>query len=211
MGKSRAAGQTDGRPFPWGRGDVPASNANFYASRDPVRGDEFSFGSRTTPGRVSITARPTTVTTRRLIQCQPLWCCPVWLAMSGSGRATYTKACTAATCAAARRTPTTWIYALWVRQQCHPHLLQPWCWFSLRQIINFFVPGESNESIQNRQISNRKIRLYWPLIKSLQTGLLVSTGIAGYLSARTRPDLRPGHAGGLAVPSPGRPSAPEPS
>lgn len=29
-----------------------------------------------------------------------------------------------------------------------------------------------------------KIRLYWPLIKSLQTGLLVSTGLAGYLSAR---------------------------
>jgi protoheme IX farnesyltransferase len=30
----------------------------------------------------------------------------------------------------------------------------------------------------------KKIRLYWPLIKSLQTGLLLSTGIAGYLSSR---------------------------
>jgi protoheme IX farnesyltransferase len=29
-----------------------------------------------------------------------------------------------------------------------------------------------------------KIRLYWPLAKSLQTGLLVSTGLAGYMSAR---------------------------
>ncbi len=29
-----------------------------------------------------------------------------------------------------------------------------------------------------------KIRFYWPLIKSLQTGLLVSTGLAGYMSAR---------------------------
>src|SRR5215204_2963801 len=29
-----------------------------------------------------------------------------------------------------------------------------------------------------------KIRLYWPLIKSLQTSLLLSTGIAGYLSSR---------------------------
>lgn len=29
-----------------------------------------------------------------------------------------------------------------------------------------------------------KIRIYWPLIKSLQTGLLVSTGLAGYMSAR---------------------------
>ena len=29
-----------------------------------------------------------------------------------------------------------------------------------------------------------KIRRYWPLIKSLQTGLLVSTGLAGYMSAR---------------------------
>src|SRR6266508_5472488 len=30
----------------------------------------------------------------------------------------------------------------------------------------------------------KKIHLYWPLIKSLQTGLLLSTGIAGYLSSR---------------------------
>ncbi len=29
-----------------------------------------------------------------------------------------------------------------------------------------------------------KIRLYWPLIKSLQTGLLVATGLAGYMTAR---------------------------
>ncbi|MBN2548879.1 MAG: UbiA family prenyltransferase [Anaerolineales bacterium] len=29
-----------------------------------------------------------------------------------------------------------------------------------------------------------KMRLYWPLIKSLQTGLLVSTGLSGYMSAR---------------------------
>lgn len=31
----------------------------------------------------------------------------------------------------------------------------------------------------------KKIRLYWPLIKSSQTGLLLATGIAGYLSAGT--------------------------
>lgn len=29
-----------------------------------------------------------------------------------------------------------------------------------------------------------KIKLYWPLLKSLQTGLLVATGLAGYMSAR---------------------------
>ncbi len=29
-----------------------------------------------------------------------------------------------------------------------------------------------------------KVRSYWPLIKSLQTGLLISTGLAGYMSAR---------------------------
>ena len=29
-----------------------------------------------------------------------------------------------------------------------------------------------------------RISLFWPLIKSLQTGLLVSTGLAGYMSAR---------------------------
>lgn len=34
------------------------------------------------------------------------------------------------------------------------------------------------------QIMLTKMKLYWPLIKSLQTGLLVSTGLAGYMSAR---------------------------
>ena len=33
------------------------------------------------------------------------------------------------------------------------------------------------------RISNLKLQ-YWPLIKSLQTGLLMTTGIAGYMSAR---------------------------
>ena len=42
-----------------------------------------------------------------------------------------------------------------------------------------------------------KIRLYWPLIKSLQTGLLLSTGIAGYLSSR--PPFSISHLLGLAV------------
>ncbi len=31
-----------------------------------------------------------------------------------------------------------------------------------------------------------KIKLYWPLIKSLQTGLLLMTGLAGYLSAHAQ-------------------------
>ena len=42
-----------------------------------------------------------------------------------------------------------------------------------------------------------KIRLYWPLIKSLQTGLLLSTGIAGYLSSR--PPFNMGLLLGLAA------------
>ena len=29
-----------------------------------------------------------------------------------------------------------------------------------------------------------KFRLYWPLTKSLQTGLLLATGLAGYMTAR---------------------------
>jgi len=40
-------------------------------------------------------------------------------------------------------------------------------------------------------VKNR-LRLYWLLIKSLQTGLLLSTGLAGYLSAHT-----PAHLGEL--------------
>lgn len=35
------------------------------------------------------------------------------------------------------------------------------------------------------QTPKSKIRLYWPLIKGTQTGLLLSTGMAGYLSAHT--------------------------
>jgi protoheme IX farnesyltransferase len=34
-----------------------------------------------------------------------------------------------------------------------------------------------------------KFRTYWPLIKATQTGLLLSTGIAGYMSAHTVPNL----------------------
>src|SRR5215208_2478740 len=33
------------------------------------------------------------------------------------------------------------------------------------------------------RLSTGLLRLYWPLIKSLQTGLLLATGIAGYLSS----------------------------
>lgn len=33
-----------------------------------------------------------------------------------------------------------------------------------------------------------KVALYWPLIKSMQTGLLLATGVAGYLSAHSRVD-----------------------
>lgn len=43
-----------------------------------------------------------------------------------------------------------------------------------------------------------KIRLYWPLIKSLQTGLLLATGLAGYMSARC-PVHHPGTLAGLCV------------
>ncbi len=43
-----------------------------------------------------------------------------------------------------------------------------------------------------------KIKLFWPLIKSLQTGLLVSTGLAGYMSARC-PVLNPSTMAGLLI------------
>lgn len=41
------------------------------------------------------------------------------------------------------------------------------------------------KSLSNIQNLNSKIQLYWPLIKSMQTGLLLATGMAGYLSAHT--------------------------
>jgi protoheme IX farnesyltransferase len=42
----------------------------------------------------------------------------------------------------------------------------------------------ANPKLQNPR--KGKLFLYWPLIKSSQTGLLLATGIAGYLSAATR-------------------------
>ena len=44
-----------------------------------------------------------------------------------------------------------------------------------------------------------RLRAYIPLIKSMQTGLLLSTGLAGYLSAHTspQPGVLPGLAGSL--------------
>ncbi|MDK1080007.1 MAG: heme o synthase [Anaerolineae bacterium] len=38
-------------------------------------------------------------------------------------------------------------------------------------------------------ILKTKFKLYWPLIKGLQTGLLIATGVAGYLSAHSNPIL----------------------
>ena len=43
--------------------------------------------------------------------------------------------------------------------------------------------------INRLRLSTAPLRLYWPLIKSLQTGLLLSTGIAGYLSSRPPFDI----------------------
>lgn len=43
-----------------------------------------------------------------------------------------------------------------------------------------------------------KLRLYLPLIKGLQTGLLVATGLAGYMSARC-PIFNLGTVAGLFV------------
>jgi len=44
------------------------------------------------------------------------------------------------------------------------------------------LQGNVSPSIMN--YLKAKLKLYWPLIKSLQTGLLLSTGLAGYMSAK---------------------------
>ncbi len=54
---------------------------------------------------------------------------------------------------------------------------------------------QSQSKIQNLK---SKIRSYWPLIKSLQTGLLLSTGLTGYMSARC-PVFHLGTLTGLAI------------
>jgi protoheme IX farnesyltransferase len=51
--------------------------------------------------------------------------------------------------------------------------------------LRFFTPEEPIMTFQTT-IKNlkSKIRMYWTLTKSLQTGLLLATGLAGYMSAR---------------------------
>jgi protoheme IX farnesyltransferase len=53
------------------------------------------------------------------------------------------------------------------------------------------MPAQSQIANRKSQIENRKskLALYLPLIKSLQTGLLLATGVAGYLSAHTAVDI----------------------
>ncbi|MFN3309922.1 MAG: hypothetical protein ACK44E_12015, partial [Anaerolineales bacterium] len=53
-------------------------------------------------------------------------------------------------------------------------------------MANFKHTGgaEMNSGSSRLQTVERKLRLYLPLIKSLQTFLLLATGLAGYMSAR---------------------------
>lgn len=44
--------------------------------------------------------------------------------------------------------------------------------------------SENFQTISQIQAVRLSVRKYWPLIKSLQTGLLLATGLAGYMSAR---------------------------
>jgi len=69
---------------------------------------------------------------------------------------------------------------VWARNNAHAYLLQPRgglpvCKMTIRAFGLREAPVKAWIA---------KVRQYWPLIKSLQTGLLVSTGLAGYMSAR---------------------------
>src|SRR3989304_4195771 len=119
--------------------------------------------------------------------------CMTWPATCGSGPGTSTKDCTIATCAEARRTSTRWTCASGCATVPRPRT-------SVR-VSASVVPGLHEESIQKARRRSRtdapqldpdchvgahsvkairaRLRLYWPLTKSLQTGLLLSTGLAG--------------------------------
>jgi heme o synthase len=62
------------------------------------------------------------------------------------------------------------------------------------------LAGTAMADVQSKILNRKsKIALYWPLIKSTQTGLLLATGISGYLSAagHIRWAVLPGLAGSL--------------
>ena len=61
--------------------------------------------------------------------------------------------------------------------------------YSLPSFMILFIPGEGFSMKKKIKSFFAKVKLYWPLIKSLQTGLLLSTGIAGYLSTHSQPSF----------------------
>jgi heme o synthase len=91
-------------------------------------------------------------------------------------------------------------------QQRRSAALQPGCWIPLRQ--GWMIQSEKDERLNGavRFAMNgllntysravKKVWGYWPLVKGLQTGLLVATGLGGYMSVRC-PAMNLGTLAGL--------------
>ena len=173
----KAARGADDRPFPWGF-EIARNNANFYASRDPFE-DMGSFGSRTSPvgfynGRSYDGYRHTSIRPARTV-------CTIWPATSGSESPIIFKA-TGAVAAhflparRARRTRMMDVSWLYLGCATTPRLpIRPGRWPSLRARAACSSGSCSPEGADDRSSSGiqAKARLYWPLTKSLQTGLLL--------------------------------------
>lgn len=155
------------------------------AAADPFE-DMSSFGSRTSP--VGFYNGKTYAGDTTLNSASPYGLYDM-AEMFGSGPATCMKECTIVSCAAAQKIPMRWICAFGVPTM-PPLLTSARASVLLRAEPATYCPQFFRRPVVNGFTD--KLRLYWPLFKSLQTGLLVFTGLAG-ADERPLPGLQPTH------------------
>ncbi len=161
--------------------EIARNNANFYASRDPFE-DMSSFGSRTTP--VGFYNGDTYDGYETLDSASPyglydmagnVW---QWTADVTEGlHDRYLRGGSKDTYEADLR--------IWVRNSATPTYFSPGVGFRcVRELLGRTLSFAATHGVRLTTRLRERLGAYWPLTKSLQTGLLLTTGLAGYMSAR---------------------------
>ena len=178
----KAARGTDNRPFPWGE-TIERNSANFYDSRDPFEAVAGKQGD-TTPvgfynGRVYNGYR--TQDARSPYGLYDM-AGNVWQWVSDITEGTHDRYLLGGS-------KDNYGYNLprLDAQQRPARLLQPECGLQVCTIGSEQV-HRATRGTMSANSGSRKARCYWSLIKSPQTGLLLATGLAGYLSVRIPAD-----------------------